>query len=239
MAWLNGDRDQAPLPFALSLADSYAGILLTEGILACLFRRIETNRGGCVRVSLLEALLDLQFEVLATYLNDGRRRPERAAYHNAHAYLSAPYGIYETRGGYIALAMGSLSELAKILKLPELSAYETGGQSFEKRDEIKRMIGSRLKERRTEDWLPELERAGYWASDVYNWEQLMARPEFSELDFILKTQRSGCEPLYTTRCPIRVDGRILKSGKPAPRLGEDTLRTAKEFDLLKRKAGVG
>ena len=87
LAWLNGDDGQPPMPFALSLADSYTGIHLAEGIMACLLRRFTTGQGGLVEVSLLESVLDLQFEVITTYLNDGHQPPKRSAYHNAHAYL--------------------------------------------------------------------------------------------------------------------------------------------------------
>ena len=57
LAWLNGDDGQPPMPFALSLADSYTGIHLAEGIMACLFRRFSTGLGGLVEVSLLESIL--------------------------------------------------------------------------------------------------------------------------------------------------------------------------------------
>lgn len=231
ISWLNGDRDQPPVPFALSLADSYAGIHLAEGIMACLLRRARTGVGGIVQVSLLESLLDLQFEVLTTYLNDGCKLPERAGYRNAHAYLSAPYGIYETKDGYIALAMGSVPLLGEILELPELAEYVTKEQCFTYRDEIKQMIGEKLRQENTGEWLSRLEQAGYWASGVYNWEQLMEDPAFSEMDFVLKTQRFGCEPLYTTRCPIRVNGLTIKPERPAPRLGEDMEAIVKEFKL--------
>jgi CoA:oxalate CoA-transferase len=53
-------------------------------------------RGARVDTSLLEAMIDLQFEVLTTYLNDGNRVPQRSAVNGAHAYLGAPYGVYET-----------------------------------------------------------------------------------------------------------------------------------------------
>lgn len=231
MTWLNGDQDQPPMPFALSLADSYAGVHLTEGIMACLLRRARTGVGGRVQVSLLESLLDLQFEVLTTYLNDGHKLPERAGYRNAHAYLSAPYGIYDTKDGHIALAMGSVPLLGEVLELPQLAGYGTKEQCFKYRDEIKQMIGERLRQKNTGEWLSRLEQAGYWASDVYNWEQLMADPAFSQMDFVLKTKRSGCEPLYTTRCPIRVNGRTIKPERPAPRLGEDTEAIVREFKL--------
>ncbi|TIX05292.1 MAG: CoA transferase, partial [Mesorhizobium sp.] len=92
--WLNGDEDQGPVPFGLAIADMLAGSAAAQGILAALVRRGVTGTGSHVETSLLEALVDFQFEVLTTHLNDGRRLPRRSAFRSAHAYLSAPYGVY-------------------------------------------------------------------------------------------------------------------------------------------------
>src|SRR5690606_24905503 len=94
--WLNGDADQGPVPFGLAIADMLAGAAVAQGVLAALIRRFRTGRGAHIETSLLEALVDFQFEVLTTYLNDGRRMPKRSGYRSAHAYLSAPYGVYPT-----------------------------------------------------------------------------------------------------------------------------------------------
>ncbi|HYH57008.1 MAG TPA: CaiB/BaiF CoA-transferase family protein, partial [Anseongella sp.] len=61
LTWLSGDRDGAPTPFGLSVADILCGAHLAQGLLAALVRRGKTNAGALVEVSLLESVLDLQF----------------------------------------------------------------------------------------------------------------------------------------------------------------------------------
>ncbi|MFN3432996.1 MAG: CaiB/BaiF CoA transferase family protein, partial [Sphingomonas sp.] len=146
--WLSGDRDDGPVPFGLSIADMLAGHILVEGILATLVRRGITGEGAHVETSLLEALVDLQFEVLTTYLNDGGRPPLRAAVNNAHAYLAAPYGVYRTADGWLALAMTPLPVLADLIDLPIADA-----DGFVERDAVKAAIAQRLATRSTADWL--------------------------------------------------------------------------------------
>ncbi|NMM94544.1 CaiB/BaiF CoA transferase family protein [Bifidobacterium oedipodis] len=231
LAWLNGDDGQPPMPFALSLADSYTGVHLVEGILSCLIRRETTGEGGRVEVSLLASILDMQFEVLTTYLNDGHRAPHRGAYHNAHAYLAAPYGIYETSDGYLALAMGSVSRIGELIGSEAVAARTDESEWFTKRDEIKQEIGQTLCSQTTEHWLSLLEPAGVWCSDVYTWEQLVASDAFQALDFIQDVAREGDPSLLTTRCPIRFLGEQRDTSKPAPRLGADTERIIVEFGL--------
>lgn len=99
LLWLTGSADDPPTPMGLAAADILAGNALAQGILAGLVRKARTGKGAQVQTSLLEALLDFQFEVLTTYLNDGRRAPHRSAVNGAHAYLGAPYGVYRTADG--------------------------------------------------------------------------------------------------------------------------------------------
>ena len=231
LTWLNGDSNQPPMPFALSITDIYTGIHLSEGILACLFRKLKTGEGGLVQVSLLESILDMQFEVITTYLNDGKKAPKRSGYNNAHAYLSAPYGIYETSDDYIALAMGSVLELGQILDIPELEQYTNPESWFDSRDEIKQLIGAKLRTNTTEYWLGILKKSDYWCSDVLNWQQLLESEGFKILDFIQNVKRPDSQDIFTSRCPIRINGEKLKSSKWAPKLGENTENIIKEFKL--------
>ena len=126
LMWLNGDRDQGPVPFGLAIADLLAGSAIVQGVLAALVRRGRTGEGAHIETSLLEALVDFQFEVLTTYLNDGGRMPTRSAFRNAHAYLAAPYGVYATRDGWIAIAMTPLDKLAAALELPSIASARQG-----------------------------------------------------------------------------------------------------------------
>src|ERR1700758_5439021 len=160
--WLSGDEGDPPTPMALAIADMLAGHSLCEGILACLVRRGITGRGGLVETSLIEALLDFQFEVLTTHLNDGRRPPRRGAFRNAHAYLAAPYGVYDTADGYLALAMTNLPTLGKLVGLQELEEISDPRDGFRNRDNIKQAIARRLEKQSTDYWLEILNAADIW-----------------------------------------------------------------------------
>ena len=232
LAWLNGNADQPPVPFGLAVADLFAGAHLVQGILACLIRRGITGKGGRVEISLLESVLDFQFEVLTTHLNDEGQLPRRSTINNAHAYLGAPYGIYSTADGHLALAMGSVTRLGELLHCPALLAYSDPKSLFDRRDEIKKILVDRLTTQTTDRWLSILEPAGVWCSDVYTWPKLFQEEAFQVLDMIQEVTRRPGVSLKTTRCPIRIDGEILKSDRGAPRLGEHTEQIVREFSLV-------
>lgn len=231
LTWLNGDADQPPVPFGLAVADLFAGAHLVQGILACLVRRGITGAGGRVEVSLLESILDVQFEVLTTYLNDGGQAPRRSAINNAHAYLGAPYGIYATKDGFIALAMGSVPRLGGLLGSEALQNYSDPKSSFDCRDEIKQILVDHLKTQTTAHWLSLLEPGGFWCSDVMTWDRLWEQEAFQALDFVQEVTRRPGVSLRTTRCPIRIDGELFKSEQGAPVIGQQTEQINREFAL--------
>src|SRR5713101_10106247 len=227
--WLSGNDGDPPTPMALAIADMLAGHNLCEGILACLVRRGGTGRGGLVEVSLIEALLDFQFEVLTTHLNDGRRPPRRSAFRNAHAYLAAPYGVYDTANGYLALAMTHLPTLGKLLDLPALQEISEQADGFRRRDEIKQIIAKRLKEHTTEHWLEILNGADIWCAEVLDWPKLCRSDAFEQLAMVQTLGDGRGIEILTTRLPIRLDGSLLTSERLAPRVGQHTETIQREF----------
>ena len=229
--WLSGDAGDPPTPMTLAIADMLAGHNLCEGILACLVRRGVTGRGGLVETSLIEALLDFQFEVLTTHLNDGRRLPRRSTFRNAHAYLAAPYGVYDTDNGYLALAMTHLPTLGKLLDLPALDGSADPADGFRRRDEIKQIIAQRLKQHSTEHWLEILNAADIWCAEVLDWPKLCASEAFDQLAMIQTLRDGDGIEILTTRIPIRLDGDLLTSERLAPRVGQHTETIQKEFGL--------
>jgi crotonobetainyl-CoA:carnitine CoA-transferase CaiB-like acyl-CoA transferase len=90
LPWLNGSRDDGPVPVGLSIADHLLSCHLAQGVPALLVRRFRTGEGGLVESSLLESALDLQFELLSTRLNDDSIHVRRGGEHSAHAFLAAP-----------------------------------------------------------------------------------------------------------------------------------------------------
>ena len=231
LVWLNGNGGEAPTPMGLAVADMLAGHTLVEGILAAIIKRFRTDNGSHVETSLVEALLDFQFEVLTTYFNDGNRKPQRSSYNNAHAYLSAPYGIYKTSNGYIAIAMTPLPQLGELLDLNSIKGLDDQKEWFTKRDEIKKQIGDWIEKETTEHWLSILEPADIWCAKVLDWDTMVKHEGFKILDMVQRIKRDDGLDIETLRCPIKIDGEIFKSSKAAPKIGNDNNSIMKEFGI--------
>lgn len=230
--WLNGDEGQGPVPFGLAIGDMLAGAAAAQGILAALVRRGVTGEGGLVETSLLEALIDLQVEVLSVHMNSGNKLPERSHVRSAHAYLSAPYGVYPAADGYLAIAMTPIPKLADLLGIEELAPYRDDPKSwFTSRDDIKAIIAARIATRSVDEWLAILEPADIWCARVLNWPELLGSEGFRVLDMLQTIGREDGVSLSTTRSPIRIDGQRPKFERAAPHVGEHNAALWEEFDL--------
>lgn len=236
LAWLTGDAGHdgsgPPVPAGVSMIDVITGAHLVQGILAALLRRGMTGRGGRVDVSLLESALDLQFEPFTAFLNGDGTQPTRTAENHASVHGAAPYGIYRTRDGFMAIAMTPMDALAQHIGSDTLAALAADrGSWFRNRDTLKRQLQHDLLAQDSAHWLAILEPAGVWCADVLGWPQLAAHPAFAALGMTQTIRSATGATMQTTRCPIRIDGRRLYSDQGAPRLGADTEAIARELGL--------
>jgi crotonobetainyl-CoA:carnitine CoA-transferase CaiB-like acyl-CoA transferase len=238
LLWLTGSAGDPPMPMGLAAADMMAGNALAQGVLAALVRKARTGQGGLVQTSLLEALLDFQFEVLTTHLNDGGRLPQRSAVNGAHAYLGAPYGVYQTADGWLALAMTpSLERLASLLGLTGLERwFNDARQAMRDRDAIKAIIAAGLTAKSTAHWLALLQPADIWCAEVLDWPGLMASDAFRRLQMVQHISGPTAS-LDTLRGPLRIDGETLTSPRAAPDLGQDRQAIIREFGLAQGQTG--
>jgi crotonobetainyl-CoA:carnitine CoA-transferase CaiB-like acyl-CoA transferase len=231
LAWLSGDADQGPVPAGVSVADILTGAHLVQGILAALLRRGVTGRGGRVEVSLMESILDLQFEQLTTFMNGDGTTPKRAAVNNASVYGAAPYGVYATADGFLAIAMAPVPVLARLLDCPALAGFDDPARWFADRDAIKAILRDHLATRDTAAWLAVLEPADIWCAPVQDYRQLVQHDGFKVLRMVQRIENGHGHTLQTTRCPIRIDGHLLTSPRAAPALGEHTAQIDAAYAL--------
>lgn len=230
ITYLSGSKDDPPIPMGIAVADILAGTHLGQGILAALYRRQMQGTGALIQVSMLESLLDFQFEVLTCFLNDGNELPVRSAVNGAHAYIAAPYGIYKTADGYIAIAMTPVTQLGELMQVEKLRQYLLPEDWFTKRDEIKAILKESFAQRNTTAWLSVLEPADIWCANVFDYETLLTQEGYKVLE-MEQWVRSGPVKVKTTRCPVTINGEKIKSHRGAPLLGEDNARIIQEFNL--------
>ena len=221
LPWLNGSKESGPVAVGLSVADHLTSCHLAQGITALLVRKSRTGLGGLVETSLLEAMLDLQFELLSARLNDSSVKVHRKGSHSAHSFLSAPYGIYPTSNGYISIAMNPVDKLGAILNIPELVEFNQEQDWWQFQENIEILLADKLSSETTDHWLLLLDADDIWCAPLLTLDELVNHDGFKSIDMVQTVERADTQ-IFTTRSPIRVDGQKLTSSKAAPKLGQDT-----------------
>ncbi|NCI48166.1 CaiB/BaiF CoA transferase family protein [Sediminibacterium soli] len=232
LAWLSNNHAENPTPVGVAAVDILAGTHIAQGILAALYKRGVNGEGALVQVSMFESVLDFQFEVLTCYYNDGNKLPVRSAVNSGHAYIAAPYGIYSTKNGYIALAMTDIVRLGSLLGCEALKTFTHAGDWFDKRDEIKKILADHLQQATAGHWLQILQSADIWCAPVLDYDALIKEEAYRVLNMEITVTTGNGLSVKTTRCPIRVDGKLLVNTTGAPLLGEHNEVIDAQFGLV-------
>jgi crotonobetainyl-CoA:carnitine CoA-transferase CaiB-like acyl-CoA transferase len=229
-----GRKGDPPTPAGTPVVDEHAGTLIAYHTMLALFHRERTGGGQRVDINLLDAAVDLQCQEVTASLNldtDFERSKEGIAFQ----YLGAPYGIYETADGHVAIAMSPLDTLAEVLELPELAEYESRRAAFDHRDEIKRRLEAHTRERPTDEILETLLNADIWAAKVNDFEEMAADPQVRHNEMIVELDHPYKGTFETTGIPgsfSETPGEI-RTGPPA--LGEHTDEVLEELGYDERE----
>lgn len=233
LPWLNGSDDSPPIPVGIALADIITSIHCAHGVTAALLKRERTGIGGQVDTSLMESMLDLQFELISAKLNDGNISVQRGPKHSAHAFLQAPYGVYPTQDGYLALAMGSVPQIGDLIGLDSLKEYQDPESWWSEKTTITSELTDHLRTKPTDYWLRILDAADVWCAPVLTLPELVEHDGFKGMDMSQKVTRvsdTGEDvSLLTTRAPVRFNSQPIKNSTGAPRIGEHNELIEQEF----------
>lgn len=221
LAWLNGRASDPPIAVGLPMIDAVAGQQLALGVVAALFERQLTGKGQRVGVSLLDVAIDLQAQEFTTYLNCDSE-PQRSVAGIADVYFRAPYGIYETKDGYLALAHTPIEKLAACLGLPELEKYQDLAAAFEHRDEIYRQIAVAFRTRTTQEWLDFLRPQDFWCGPVQTYSQLAKDEQLQINQMVVEIPYKGSLSLRLPGIPIKFSRTPGSIRHCPPALGENT-----------------
>ena len=171
-----GRAGDPPSPAGTYAVDAITAYSAFEGALAGLLHRERTGEGQLVTVNMLDAAIAVQMQELSVFTVGGVPQ-HRGEEPHGHTYIRAPYGVFATADGYLALAMPNLRALGEVLGLPELAAMDDHVDGHTRRDEITAMVRGRLPERTTGEWLVLLAENGIWAGPVYSYGDLAGDPQ--------------------------------------------------------------
>jgi crotonobetainyl-CoA:carnitine CoA-transferase CaiB-like acyl-CoA transferase len=221
LASYTGRKDDPPTPVGTAVVDEHSATLIALNTMFALFHKERTGEGQKVEANLLNAAIDFQCQEITTALNMDQEF-ERSEEGIAQAWLGAPYGIYETADGYVAIAMTPMDLIADTLEMPELAEYDTSEKAYEHRDEIKRRLEAYTREQSTEDLLETLLEADIWAAKVQDFHEMAEDPQVQHNDMIINIEHDEVGEFQTTGIPVDLSETPGRVESPPPTAGEHT-----------------
>jgi len=190
------------------------------GILAALYRRKESGKGGVVDVSLFETAAAWMIMYAAQYLGSGEL-PQR---HGSGAPGIAPYRAYRTKDGDLVVAAANdalFKNLCGVLGFTwfEDPRFKTNPERVRNVKELYPMIEKEMLKRGNAEWTALLDAAGVPCAPVQNVQQMLEHPQMQALG-LLQAVPGSSQPLIGL--PISFDGERPLPRSAPPALGDHT-----------------
>lgn len=234
-AMLNtGRAADPPLPAGQYLVDAVTAYTAFEGALAALLHRERAGEGQLVKVNMLDAIVTMQMQELSVFTVGGQ--PQRRTNEpHAHVYIRAPYGIFATKDGFLALAFPPLKKLAAAIDAPALATMDDEVDTFGRRDEIFAIVRERLLTRALADWLAVFAEQDIWAGPVYGYAELVRDSQIAENKTFVEYDHPTEGRVKTPGFAISFSRTPSTVARGAPLAGQHTREILRELGLDDRR----
>ena len=223
---ITGEPAGQPTKVGVAVLDLLAGLELAVGVLATLVGR-DLVGASSVSVGLVETGVTSLANVLASHLATGE---DPARYGNAHANI-APYEVFSTRGGHVAIAVGNDAQFGRLLGALGLAddagRFASNPLRVEARSELAGWLGGVVA-----GWDRDSLITALLAADV------PAGPVLSVTEAVNAINEGGQRPWIEVRDgirlapnPIRLGGARLGVRMGPPKLGQHTDEVLTELGL--------
>ncbi|WP_353182562.1 CoA transferase [Bosea sp. (in: a-proteobacteria)] len=235
---VNGDKDDPPLRSGLPISDLVCGIYGALGICAALLGRERHGAAGAperVDVSLTNSMVSLLAYVASHYFATGEVLSRTG---NDHP-IAAPYGLFRTRDGQIAIAPSDntfFGRLMDALALPEVKNDPDFADNFGRvrhRERLQELVEDKLRHRDSIEWIERLNAAGVPCGPVYDLHGVFSDPQILSQDMAIDVPTPAHDTVRMLGFPIKLRERACRVRLPPPELGEHTA------ELLGRDAAPG
>ncbi len=227
LMYLTGREGEPPTACGVGITDQYTALHIAIAIIAALVHRAETGVGQKIEVDLFSCTVAMQQQELTFYLNHGFL-PERPKENLGSIWATAPFGIYPTSNGYIAIAMTPCPVLAEALELPWLAEFDTLDKMVASRPEIYAGLSAHFLTDTSEQWIGVLLDHDVWCAPVQSYEQLVDDPQVAHNGLFWDVPVGDGEATFRTPgSPITFSETPASIRYGVPRAGQ---HTAEFFD---------
>ena len=226
-AWLTGRSGQDPIPAGAPVVDQHGGALLAMGILAALFHRERTGEGQQVEIAMMHAAFELFSEPVVYRLNGAR--VERPSEPIADTFHPAPYGVYRTSDGFVAISMTPIKTLFEALSTPGQEELEDPAIAFTRRDDIRAALAPVVVRLTTRVLVERLRSHRIWCAPVNTLDEALADLDTRHLDPFMEIDHPRAGKVKVIKHPVRYGAGEPQLRRTPPEHGEHTSEVLREL----------
>jgi len=230
-----GFPDLPPVKAGPAVSDFLAGVHLFAGILGALVHRERTGQGQHVEVAMLEASVMALASAIGAFMDGDGAVPERTG--NRHPALAiAPYNVYRTNDGYVAIFTASerhWDSIARVLGREDLldnPDFASTPARAARMADIDAMVEAWTRQRGKDEVMAVLTRAHVPCAPVRTAAEVVNDPHLLERGLWVDVDHPRRGKTRVPISPIRLHGSTPAAvERPAPLLGQDTDRVLSEL----------
>lgn len=232
----NGTPDTGPMRAAPPITDLICGLYAALGAVSSLRGREAGGPAQRVETSMMMSMLSMMAYLSAGALATGQDPTPTG---NDHP-IAAPYGLFHTEDGDIAVAPSTEEICAKFLgelglrEVLDDPCFDTNAKRLTHRAELNAMINKALSHDTQANWIIRLNRAGVPCGRVQSMTEALADPQVAAQGMVLSVPHPGHGDVGMTGFPIKFAATPLQIRHPAPSLGgnsEEILREVGYSDV--------
>ena len=230
---LNGTEESGPMRAAMPISDLVAGLYCAFGIVCALQSRNKTGKGQKVEASLTSGLISMMAYLSSESFVTGKA-PKKSG--NNHPIL-APYGIFQTSDGEIAVAPASdkfcsiFLECIDLISLLDNELYKNNSNRMKNRDSLNEIVNERMISETSDFWIKKLNKAGCPAAKIVSLPEALNSQLIQDNEMVISSNGPEGRQIKMTGFPVKLSDTPSQLYRCPPLLGEHTneiLKTIKK-----------
>ena len=221
---LTGEPDGAPMKVGVPIADVFAGLYGTIGVLAALRHQERTGLGHQIDIGMLDTNLAWLANQAMNYLATGSNPPRLG---NEHPNI-VPYQVFATADGHIMLSIGNDTTFARFCRefgLEERLAddrFATNAARVAHRAEVAAMLAPVLAAESSAWWLGRLEALKIGCGPINSLKEVFADPQILAREALFEMEHDSGAAMKLVANPVRLSETPANYRLPPPVLGQHT-----------------
>lgn len=233
MMSVTGHGADAPCRVGVSIGDLAAGLYSVIGIQSALMRRLHTQRGERLDVSMLDCQVALLENAVARLEATGSLPNPIGTRHPS----MAPFDVYAAQDGRFVIAVGNDSafvRLCEVLELPALAddaRFATNSTRCEHQAQLKELLEQRLQQAPRTHWIALLEKSGVPTGLYQTVAEMVSHPQVQARHMLTTVTTPTGQPLRVASNPLlNTTGQSVVRRQP-PALDADRAAILQELGM--------